>query len=90
MLVETVTLLHRRLGFQAVEDFSQWCQDSNVQMVWVNSGMHDAAWERYMANQGRGLSLVDWTVAVASREMSAPVFTFDGDFAKEGFLVVPR
>ena len=43
-----------------------------------------------MEHQGQGLSLVDWTIAVASLEMSAPVFTFDGDFAEEGILVVPR
>ena len=37
-----------------------------------------------MEERGRGLSLVDWTIAVASREMGAPVFTFDGGFANEG------
>ena len=90
VLVETVALLHRRLGFEAVEDFSRWRIDSDVQMVWVNGRMHDAAWERYMEHRGQGLSLVDWTIAVASLQMGAPVFTFDGDFAEEGILVVPR
>ena len=89
-LVETVALLHRRLGFEAVEDFSRWRHDSDIQLLWVNSRMHDAAWERFMAYRGQGLSLVDCTIAVASLEMGAPVFTFDGDFASEGFLVVPR
>ena len=43
-----------------------------------------------MEERGRGLSLVDWTIAVASREMGAPVFTFDGGLANEGLAVLPR
>ena len=44
-----------------------------------------------MAEQGRGLSFVDWTTAVASREMEdAPVFTFDEGFANAGLPIVPR
>lgn len=89
-LVEAVALLHRRLGFEAVEEFSRWRHDSDIQLLWVTSSMHDAAWERFMAHRGQALSFVDWTIAVASLEMGAPVFTFDGDFASEGFLVVPR
>ena len=88
-LVETVALLHRRLGFEVVSEFSGWSQ-SNLQVVWIDSRAHTAAWDRYMAERGRGLSFVDWTTAVASREMGAPVFTFDGGFANEGLAVVPR
>ena len=89
VLVETIALLHRRLGFDAVSDFSEWCHDAEIQMLWIDSRMHDAAWERFQTYRG-GLSLVDCTIAVASLNMDAPVFTFDGDFASEGFLVVPR
>ena len=88
-LVETVALLHRRLGFEVVSVFSKWCE-SNIQVRWIDSRMHADAWERFMAAQGRGLSFVDWTTAVASREMVAPVFTFDGGFANEALPVVPR
>ena len=52
--------------------------------------MHADAWGRFMAARGRGLSFVDWTIAVVSREMGAPVFTFDGGFANEALPVVPR
>ena len=88
-LVETVALLHRRLGFEVVSRFSEW-RESNLQVLWIDSRMHTVAWERYMAKQGRGLSFVDWTTAVASHEMDAPVFTFDGGFASKGLPVVPR
>ena len=88
-LVETVALLHRRLGFEVVSEFSGWSH-SNLQVIWIDSRAHTAAWERYMAERGRGLSFVDWTTAVASREMDATVFTFDGGFASKGLPVVPR
>ena len=89
-LVETVALLHRRLGFSAVAEFSEWRGRSNLQVLWTDSRAHDQAWDRYMADQGRGLSLVDWTTVVVSHEMRAPVFTFDGGFANQGLAVVPR
>ena len=87
-LVETIALLHRRLGFQVVSEFSEW-REANLRVVWVDNPMHAAAWERYMAEQGRGLSFVDWTIVVASRDMGAPIFTFDSDFAIQGLPVVP-
>ena len=89
-LVETVALLHRRLGFEVVSEFSEWCRRAKLQVLWIDSRMHAEAWDRFMAERGRGLSFVDWTTAVASREMRAPVFTFDGGFASEGLPVVPR
>ena len=89
-LVETVALLHRRLGFEVVSEFSEWRRRADLQVLWIASRMHDEAWNRFMAEQGRGLSFVDWTTVVASREMGAPVFTFDGGFASEGLPVLPR
>ena len=88
-LVEIVALLHRRLGFGVVSEFSEWRRRSNLRVLWIDSRIHDEAWGRFMAAQGRGLSFVDWTIAVASREMGAPVFTFDRGFANEGLPVAP-
>lgn len=90
VLVETVALLHRRLGFEVVLEFSEWRRRSNLQVIWIDGSIHDAAWDRFMDRRGSGLSLVDWTIVVASREMGAPVFTFDGGFANEGLAVMPR
>ena len=88
-LVETVALLHRRLGFQVVSRFSQWSR-SNLEVFWVDGIVHAQAWDRFMAEEGRGLSFVDWTTVMASRAMRAPVFTFDGGFVAQGLSVVPR
>lgn len=90
-LVETVALMHRRLGFEVVLDFSKWRRRANLQVLWIDRRMHEEAWDRFIAEAGKGLSFVDWTTAVASREMEdAPVFTFDAGFANVGRPVVPR
>ena len=88
-LVETVALLHSRLGFDVVSAFAQWCE-SNLNVLWIDARMHSEALGRFMALEGRGLSFVDWTIAVASREMGATVFTFDSGFANEALPVVPH
>ena len=89
-MVETVALLHRRGGFSAVLAFEDWTKDTDLHVVWVDEQMHDVAKTRFIENQGRGLSLVDWTIAIASQELGAHVFTFDTDFAQLGLAVIPR
>ena len=89
-MVETVALLHRRGGFSAFLAFEDWRRDANLQVIWVDERIHEAAWTRFTENQGRGLSLVDWTIAIASRELGAHVFTFDEDFIQQGVAVIPR
>ena len=88
-LVETSALMHRRLGFEVVSEFSVWSH-SNLQVLWIDEQLHAEAWSRFMDDRGQGLSFVDWTIVIASREMDAPVFTFDGGFANQGLRVVPR
>lgn len=89
-LVETIALLHRRLDFEVVSKFIEW-RSSNLGVLWIDSRVHDSAWGLFVNAQGRGLSFVDWTTVVASREIGdAPVFTFDTGFANEGLPVVPR
>ena len=89
-LVETVALLHRRLGFEVVSEFSEWYK-ANLQVLWVDGRLHAEAWQRFVTDRGRTLSFVDWITVVASYDMGfPPVFTFDGGFANEGLAVVPR
>lgn len=89
-LVETVALLHNRLGFDVVSEFSEWLRRSDVQVFWIDGLVHAEAWHQYAASRGRGMSFVDWTTAAVSSEMGAPVFTFDRGFANQGFSVAPR
>ena len=89
-LIETIALLHRRVDFLVVSRFAEW-RSSNLGVLWIDSRVHDSAWRLFANTHGRGLSFVDWTTVVASREIdNAPVFTFDGGFASQGLPVVPR
>ena len=89
ILVETMALVHRRLGFQVLSRFMASIE-RNVSVFWVESTVHIEAWRRLTANQGSGLSFVDWTAALVSRVIGAHVFTFDRAFADEGLPVLPR
>ena len=88
-LVETFALLHRRHGFEVLSRLSEW-QRSTLEIYWIGQAVHDEAWRQLAANQGRGLSFVDWSTVVASRRLRAHVFTFDPGFATQGLSVVPR
>lgn len=88
-LVETMALLHRRLGFESIAKFSEWCRGT-LETFWVDSRVHNEAWDRYLSSQGQGLSFVDWTTAIASYRLGAHVFTFDSGFARQGLPTVPR
>ena len=87
-LVETIALVHRRLGFQSLADLLEFIE-SKVSVVWVESSIHDMAMREFKAQGGRGLSLVDWTVVLAARMQAAEVFTFDGGIANAGVSIVP-
>ena len=88
-LVETIALVHRRLGFDTLSQLLSII-DSNVQIFWVESAIHSIAMREFTSSVGRGLSLVDWTIVLAARVKSAHVFTFDGGIVNRGLTVVPR
>ncbi len=88
-LSETVALVHHRLGYDTLSRFLEIIEP-NVSVFWVDSATHFAAMENFKAVAGRGLSLVDWTVVLASRIESAHVFTFDAGFAEHAVSMIPR
>lgn len=89
-LVETIALMQNRLGFATLSDFMNGI-DGLVSVFWIDSALHNRAWNLFTENQGMGLSLVDWTVALVSRRLDAQTFTFDGGFAnQQGLYVIPR
>ena len=82
--------MQNRLGFAALSDFMNGI-DGLVSVFWIDSALHNRAWSLLTENQGEGLSLVDWTVALVSRRLDAQTFTFDGGFAnQQGLYVIPR
>jgi predicted nucleic acid-binding protein len=88
VLVESMALVHRRLGFQALEQFVGFVR-ANTNVIWIESLIHAEAERRLLDSRGAGLSFVDWTVALASNTIGAHVFTFDSGFANQGVPVLP-
>ena len=87
-LVETIALVHRRLGFETLSQLLAVIE-SNVQVFWIDSSLHSTAMREFTSSAGRGLSLVDWTIVLVARIKSAHAFTFDAGIADSGVMVVP-
>ena len=88
-MVETMALIQRRLGFRVLAEFMDDVA-RNISILWIDTRIHNEAWARLVERQGTGLNFVDWTVALASEELDAVIFTFDSGFVNRGYSVIPR
>jgi len=89
ILVETMALLQRRVGMDAVIDFHEKIVPL-LDIVWVDGEWHGKAMTRLLALQKREVSLVDCLsfVIMETREISH-AFSFDRHFADYGFTLLP-
>jgi predicted nucleic acid-binding protein len=88
ILLETISLAHRRLGFQPVQELLD-SVDVVATTVWVDETLHAATRTEFVARLGRRLSFVDCSTLLIARSLGATVFAFDSDFLLEGLPVVP-
>jgi predicted nucleic acid-binding protein len=86
--VETIALVHRRIGFGPLRELVE-SLDVTTTTVWVDEHMHGAVWSEFVGRQGRRLSFVDCSTLLIATSLGATVFTFDSDFSLEGLPVVP-
>ena len=89
VVMETFTLLQRRIGLEAARRFDEHVL-APVEIIWVDRELHEEARSTLLAVGRRGLSLVDWTsFLVMRRNGITRAFAFDADFAAQGFEVIP-
>ena len=89
VLVETTALVQRRLGVPAVRRLADALLPL-LEVVWIDAAMHSEAREALLAADRRDVSLVDRTSFIVMRRLGIDTaFTFDADFAAEGFDVLP-
>lgn len=89
VLVETYSLLARRMGLSAVQAFRSDLVPL-LEVAWVDETVHEAALDLLLDRRRRGLSLVDTSSFVVMRTRRLDeAFCFDPDFKDEGFLLVP-
>ena len=82
ILLEASALIHRRLGFPALQQTMNSLKDV-VTVVWVDRELHEEAWELLQTHGGQ-LSLVDCSAVVVAKRLEARVFAFDDHFKQEG------
>ena len=85
VLLETVALAQKRLGFDAVRDFLE-----NIvplfEVEWVDRDIHDAAARELVAVRRRKLSLVDFVSFHVMRRLGVQLaLAFDSHFGEHGF-----
>ena len=87
ILVETVALLQRRIGLAPVHDFNAKILPL-LEVVWIDAEWHGRAMQRLLAQDKRGLSLVDCVSfeIMEAREIKE-AFTFDRHFEENGFII---
>lgn len=89
VVVETTALLQRRLGLGAVQRLVDDLLPL-VEIAWVDEPLHAEARASLLAAGRRTVSLVDRvSFLVMRRHGVRRAFTFDPDFAVEGFEVLP-
>jgi predicted nucleic acid-binding protein len=87
VLVETVSLLQRRVGLAAAHDFQSKVIPL-LEIVWIDAAWYDRAMQRLFAINSRNISLVDCLSfeIMASREIPY-AFCFDKHFPENGFAI---
>jgi predicted nucleic acid-binding protein len=88
VLVETISLLQRRLGLESVRSFREDVAPL-VRVFWVDEELHERGLKLLLERGRRELSLVDAvSFAVCREEGIDEVFAFDRHFMDEGFSPV--
>lgn len=87
VLAETMSLIQRRLGWNALELFAAAAR--TVDVAWIDETLHREAEEVLLARRRKGVTIVDAAGFVAMRTLGLDaVFAFDEDFAREGFRLL--
>lgn len=85
VLLETLALLHSRLGLEAVRVFHEDIFPL-LKVIWVDFFIHNQAVNALLIAGRKNLSLVDCTSFYLMREQKIKhAFTFNRDFAEQGF-----
>jgi len=90
VLVESIALIQRRTGLEAVQVLQTQIVPF-LDVEWFDQEFHDATVNLVLAMNRRKLSFVDCSSFTTMRRLGIQsVFTFDDHFREEGFTVVPN
>jgi uncharacterized protein len=87
VLLETITLLQRRVGLAAVWDFNRKIVPV-LEVIWVDAAWHGKAVQRLQIENNRNVSLTDClSFEIMEEKMMTTAFTFDQHFPERGFAL---
>jgi predicted nucleic acid-binding protein len=87
VLLETVALLQRRVGLDAVSDFQMKIQPL-LEIIWVDEQWHERAMRRLLAENDETLSLVDClSFEIMETRALDTAYAYDKHFVEHGFAV---
>ncbi|MFH1907421.1 MAG: PIN domain-containing protein [Chloroflexota bacterium] len=89
VIVESIAIIQKRLGLQAVRDLQTEVLPF-MQIEWIDENQHTVVIETVLATNRRKLSLVDCSAFQTMNNLGIETaFTFDPHFAEQGFNVIP-
>ena len=89
ILLESIALIQRRVGLEAVEIIQTQIVPF-LEIDWVNQELHDSLVRKMLKTNRRALSLFDHSAFDSMRRLGIQtVFTFDEHFREQGFSVIP-
>ena len=89
VVLETLALIQTRLGLDAVAKWKAEFQ-AILDIVWVDTRLHEEALTALVAANQPAISLTDWTSFLIMRERGIETaFSFDPHFALQGFHLLP-
>ncbi len=84
VLVECAAVLQRRMGAPTALRFAE--EARQLEVVWIDRGLHEEAVQRLALKKRRHASLVDEVSFLVMRQRGIDTaFAFDADFVREGF-----
>ena len=87
VLVETITLLQRRIGLDAVQDFNYRIVPL-LEILWVNEDWYGRGFQRLQSHKIRDISLVDClSFEIMEARSITMAFTYDKHFEENGFTI---
>ena len=92
VLDETYTLLRRRpRGLAMARSIHDVAEDSrHVELVEIDTELRRLAWDLFLSYQDKVLSFTDCTSFALMRQRGLhAAFTFDADFQRVGYAVLP-
>jgi predicted nucleic acid-binding protein len=89
VLVESIALIQRRAGLEAVQVLQSQIAPF-LEIEWIEREFHDSTVNLLLITNRRKLSFVDLSSFSTMRQMGIQTaFTFDEHFREQGFRVIP-